>query len=118
MLKTFILNKRIEKQLSDTSGVITFYITDEAGNSREIIGDTFLDKNMQPQGISSNNKRELPLIEGLFRLDLNESIDIEFKHYNNQYNRELDKTVNQVAYDTVMKFKTDESLITKLSKYL
>jgi len=117
MLKTFTLNKRIDKQISQTTGVVTFYITDEYGDSREIVGETFLDMNMQPQGISSKNKRELPLIEGLFRLGLKETISIEFKHYNDLYNRELDKTANQVAYDTVMEFKNTESVITKLSKH-
>ncbi len=53
MLKTSTLNKRIDKQLSETEGTATFYITDEKGDARETSGSTLLNENKLPQGVTS-----------------------------------------------------------------
>ncbi len=117
MLKTFTLNKREYIQLTGTKGKVIFHLTDEIGHERVISGETYINNEQFPQGVSSNNKRELPLIEGLFRLVLNESIEIEFDAYNKVYNRTLDKTINQVAYDKVMVMQKENSLSYRMSHF-
>lgn len=116
MLKQFTLNKREEKYLSDTQGTMSFHIRDETGTERIVTGSTFLNEDKIAQGISTKNKRELPLIESLFRLEIGESIEVEFNFYNEVYYRDLDKTVNQVAYDTVLKMKKEKSFFFRLAK--
>lgn len=118
MLKTFTLDNRKEQQLTATKGSIAFHITDESGDSRVITGSTFLDENKVAQGVSSENKRELPLIEGLFRLELGESTEIEFDHYNEVFDRDTNKTVNQVAYDTVKEIEKEKSFFYRIARFL
>ncbi len=110
MLKTFTLIKREDNLLSDKAGTVNFTIMDENSDTRVISGATFLDENKHPQGVTSENKRELPLIEGLFRLELNESIEIEFEHYNKLFDRDSDKTANQVAYDKILEMQKEGKL--------
>jgi len=116
MLKTFILNSREEKILKDTQGTISFNITDENNDTRVVTGTTFLDKDGVAQGISSESKRELPLIEGLFRLKVKESIEIEFDYFNEVFDRDTNKTVNQIAYETVKEMDKEKSLLYRLTK--
>jgi len=118
MLKQFTLKKREEKQLTDTQGTISFHIVDENGISRVVTGATYLNEKKIAQGISTTNKRELPLIESLFRMELDEVIDVEFDAYNKVYLRDLDKTVNQVAYDTVLEMEKEKKLLYRLGKFL
>ncbi len=101
MLKTYTLKKRVEEKLTDTKGSIEFHLVDEFGETRVITGTTYLVDGVA-QGVSSKNKRELPLIEGIFRLDLEEETEIEFDLFNEVYDRATDKTVNQVAHDLIM----------------
>ncbi len=116
MIKQFTLNKREEEQLSDTQGRIKFFITDENGVDRVVTGLTFLNEDKVAQGISSKNKRELPLIESLFRLEIGEVIDVEFEAYNKVYYRDLDKTVNQLAYDTVLEMEKEKNFFYRIAK--
>ena len=117
MLKKFTLDKREDHKTSDTAGTVEFTITDELGTTRKISGTTFLDENMRPQGITSENKRELPLIEGLFRLELDESIEIEFEHYNKSFDRDSNKTVNQIAYEKVLQMQKEDKLLYKILSF-
>jgi len=117
MLKTFTLVARRETKETDRQGTISFDIIDENNDSRTVKGTTFLDENRVAQGISSENKRELPLIEGLFRLEINEEIEIEFDYYNEAYDRELDKTVNQIAYEKVMQMEKEKSLLYRIKQF-
>lgn len=116
MLKQFTLNKREEEKISETHGKMSFFITDENGNDRVVTGTTFLNEDQVAQGISSKNKRELPLIEGLFRLEIGEVIDVEFESYNKVYYRDLDKTVNQLAYDTVLEMEKEKNFFYRIAK--
>jgi len=116
MIKQFTLNKREEKKISDTEGTMSFFITDENGNDRVVTGTTFLNENQVAQGISSKNKRELPLIESLFRLDIGEVINVEFESFNKVYYRDLDKTVNQLAYDTVLEMEKEKNFFYRIAK--
>jgi len=116
MIKQFTLNKREEKKISDTEGTMSFYITDENGNDRVVTGTTYLNENQVAQGISSKNKRELPLIESLFRLEIGEVIEVEFEPYNKVYYRDLDKTVNQLAYDTVLEMEKEKNFFYRIAK--
>ena len=118
MLKTYTLHKREEEQLTATQGTMTFYITDENGDSRIVTGSTFINSDKVAQGISSENKRELPLIEGLFRLELGETIDIEFEHYNESYDRKTNKTINQVALDTVLEMQKEKKFFNKIGRFI
>ena len=118
MLKKFKLKKREEKQLTDTQGTMSFHIDDENGISRVVTGVTYLNEEKIAQGITTDNKRELPLIEGLFRMKVDEVIDVEFDAYNKMYLRDLDKTVNQVAYDTVLEMEKEKKLLYRLGKLI
>jgi len=116
VLKTYTLLKKEHTQVSEKHGTMTFLLKDENGDERPVIGETFLDENKKPIGISSSNKRELPLIEDFLHLDVGETVEIEFDAYNNVYNRELDKTVNQIAYDKVMKMQEERQLFYRVKK--
>lgn len=118
MLKQFTLDKREEEHLSETQGTMSFHITDENGISRVVTGTTFLNEDKIAQGISTENKRELPLIESLFRLDIDEVIEVEFEAYNKSYYRELDKTINQLAYDTVLEMEKEKSFFYRIAKII
>ena len=96
---------------------MTFLLKDEHGDERPVTGDTFLNEDKQPIGISSSNKRELPLIEDMLHLDVGETVEIEFDAYNHVYNRELDKTVNQIAYDKVIKMQKERQLFYRVKKF-
>ena len=110
MLKTYMIEKVVEEQLSDTEGKMTFHLVDENGDCRTVSGTTYIDKNKVAQGISSESIRELPLIESLFSARYKNTIDIEFDHFNKVYNRELDKTVNQIAYEKVKQMQKESKL--------
>ncbi len=116
MLKQFTLNKREEEIISDTEGKMSFYITDENGVERVISGTTYLNEDKQAQGITSPNKRELPLIESLFRLKTGEVVEVEFAPYNKVYYRDIDKTVNQLAYDTVLQMEKEKNIFYRISR--
>ena len=116
MLKTYTLYDRFDEQLSDTAGTVTFSVTDENSDNRNISAETFLDENHVPQGITASNKRELPLVEGLFRLEVGEKTTIDFTLYNNTFNREDNKTSNQVAHDEVMRMQREGSLLGKIGR--
>jgi len=118
MLKTYTLLKKDHVVNSDKHGTMTFLIRDEKGDERPVSGKTYLGDDKLPKGISSTNKRELPLIEDLFHLDTGETIEIEFDAYNNVYNRELDKTINQIAYDKVIKMQQERKLFYRLKAFL
>ena len=116
MLKTFTLEKRVDEQLSDTSGTVIFSVTDENKTARDIFADTYLDENKIPQGVTASNKRELPLVEGLFRMEIGETTEIDFTLYNETFSREDNKTSNQIAHDEVIKMQKEGSLLGKIGK--
>jgi hypothetical protein len=96
MLKTFILNKIEEEVISDTEGKMTFHITDENGVERTVWGNTTIDEQNLPIGISAIKSREHPLIQCLFKSQVNESIKIEFTQYNDIFERKEDEKVPTV----------------------
>jgi hypothetical protein len=110
MLKTYMIEKVEEEQHSDTEGSMTFHLVDENGDCRTVSGTTYIDKNKVAQGISSESIRELPLIESLFSARDKKTIDIEFDHFNKVFNRELNKTVNQIAYEKVQQMQKERRL--------
>lgn len=116
MLKTFMIEKIEEEVISKHQGKMTFHLIDENGDNRSVMGDTYLDNDQRPTGISSKNKRELPLIENLFSNRDKKVIDIDFEKYNAIYDRELDKTVNQLALDTIKEMEKEKKLSYKLAK--
>ena len=117
MLKTFMIEKIEEEVCSDSTGKMTFHLVDENGDCRRVTGMTFLDKNGQPQGISSQSKRELPLIENLFSDRHKKVVDIDFDHFNKVYNRELDKTVNEIAYEKVLEMEKEKKLSYRIARF-
>ena len=116
MLKTFTLENRVDEKLSDTSGTVIFSVTDENNVARDILAETFLDENQAPQGVTASNKRELPLVEGLFRMEIGETTEIDFTLYNETFSREDNKTSNQVAHDEVIKMQKEGSVLGKIGK--
>ncbi|GAA0417477.1 hypothetical protein GCM10009133_27450 [Cocleimonas flava] len=117
MLKTFMIEKIEEEVCSDSTGKMTFHLVDENGDCRRVCGMTFLDENGQAQGISSESKRELPLIESLFSDRHKKIVDIEFDHFNKVYNRELDKTVNEIAYEKVLQMEKEKKLSYRIKRF-
>lgn len=117
MLKTYMIEKIVEKQLSNTVGTMEFHLVDENGDSRRLSGMTFLDENQQAQGISSECKRELPLIENLFSFRDKKVVDIDFESFNKVYDRDLDKTVNQVAYEKVLEMQKERKLSYRIANF-
>ena len=115
MLKKFMIEKVVEEVLCDSTGKMTFHLIDENGDCRVVSGMTFLDENQQPQGISSESKRELPLIESLFSNRDKKIIDIEFSHFNRVYDRDQDKTINQIAYEKVLEVQKEKKLSYRLA---
>ena len=90
MLKIFTLNKIEEEVISATEGKMTFHLKDESGITRKVWGTTVVDDNSQPISISAIKKREHPLIQCLFKSQLNETIKIEFTQYNDIFERKGD----------------------------
>jgi len=115
MLKTFMIEKIEEEVCSDSTGKMIFHLVDENGDCRTVCGMTFLDKNGEAQGISSVSKRELPLIENLFSERHKKIVDIEFEHFNKVYDREQDKTINQIAYEKVLQMEKEKKLSYRLA---
>jgi len=100
MLKTYTLVKKEEIQVSDTEGKMIFHLTDENGDQRRVSGDTKLDVHLNAVSISTDKKREHPLIQCLFYTEINETINIEFKQYNTVFERNdepAEKTVEELA---------------------
>ena len=115
MLKKFMIEKIEEEQLTETTGTITFYLIDENGDCRKVRASTFLGEDKRAQGISSDSIRELPLIENLFSNRDKKIIEVEFDHFNEVYDRETDQTINQQAYQEVMKMKEEGKLSHRLT---
>ena len=117
MLKTYMIEKVEEEKHANNVGTMTFYLVDENGDCRTVSGTTFLDENQQAQGISSDSIRELPLIENLFSARDKKIIDIEFDHFNKVYDRESDKTINQVAYEKVLQMQKEQTLSYRIANF-
>lgn len=117
MLKTYMIEKIVEEQVSETTGTIVFYLVDENGDCRTASGFTFLDKNKQAQGVSTESIRELPLIESLFSNRDKKTVEVEFDHFNKVYDRETDQTINQVAYQAVVKMEEEKKLSHRISNF-
>ena len=117
MLKKYMIEKIVEEQVTETTGTIVFHLVDENGDCRTASGTTFLDENKQAQGVSSESIRELPLIESLFSNRNKKIIEVEFDHFNKVYDRETDKTINQVAYEAVVKMDEEKKLTYRISKF-
>jgi len=110
MLKQYMIEKVDHEQLNETTGTIVFHLVDENGDCRTVSGSTFLDENKEPQGVSSESIRELPLIENLFSNRDKKIVEIEFDSFNKVYDRESDKTINQVAYEAIIKMEQEKKL--------
>ena len=110
MLKKFMIEKIDHEQVTDTAGKMVFHLADEAGQCRTVSASTFLNEDKEPQGVSTDNIRELPLIEGLFSNRHKKMIEVEFDHFNKAYNRETDQTINQMAYEAVLQMEQEKKL--------
>ena len=116
MLKKFMIEKIDEEQLTETTGIVTFHLVDENGDCRKVKGSTHLDKNKKARGITTDSIRELPLIESLFSNRDKKFIEVEFDHFNKVYDRETDSTINQLAYQEVLKMENEKKLSSRISK--
>lgn len=99
MFKTYTLIKIEEQQLTDTEGKMTFFIADENDELRKVCGETRLNADKKAVSISTTKKREHPLIQCLFNSEINETVNVEFDHYNALFKRED----NQVIVQTIEK---------------
>ena len=117
MLKKFMIEKVDEEQFTETTGRITFHLVDENGNCRKVKGSTHLDENQKARGITTESVRELPLIETLFSNRKKKFIEVEFDPFNKVYDRETDQTVNQIAYQEVVKMQKEKKLSNRISSF-
>ncbi|MEH6457129.1 MAG: hypothetical protein V7749_12435 [Cocleimonas sp.] len=117
MLKKFMIESIDHTQVSDTTGTIIFHLVDENGDYRNVRGSTFLNEDNEPQGITAESIRELPLIENLFSNRHKKIIEVEFDHFNKAYDRDTDQTINKVAYDTVMKIQGEKKFSRRVSDF-
>ena len=117
MLKKFMIEKIDQEQITDTTGTIIFHLVDENGDYRTVRGSTFLDENKRAQGVSTDSIRELPLIENLFSNRDKKIVEVEFDHFNKVYDRETDSTINQKAYEAVVKMQNENKLSQRLSNF-
>lgn len=117
MLKQFMIEKIDQEQLTETTGTITFHLVDENGDCRTIKGSTFLDENKQVQGVSTESIRELPLMESIFSNQHKKIIEVEFDHFNKVYDRDTDSTINQKAYEAVIKMQSENKISKRISRF-
>ena len=117
MLKKFMIEKIVEEQVTDTTGTIVFHLADENGDPRRIHGKTFLDENKKAQGVTTDSIRELPLMESLFSNRDKKIVEVEFDHFNKVYDRELDCTINQKAYEAVLSMQNENKFTQRISKF-
>lgn len=115
MLKKFMVERIDQEELTETKGSIVFHLVDENGECRRVEGFTYLDKNKEAQGVSTNSVRELPLIENLFSNRDQKFVEVEFDHFNEVYDRETDSTINQKAYKAVTEMQKENKLSSKIS---
>lgn len=106
MLKTFTLDKVVDEQFTETEGKRTFHLTDENGDKRTVWGSTLLDENQHPVTISTNIKREYPLIQCLFNSKVKDTIRIEFTQYNCVFDRKSMMSTQQTVDDILKQMKT------------
>ena len=102
MFKTFTLVKKEVVTVTSTTGKTSFHLTDENGDKRIVSGTTKLDADLNPVSITAVRKREHPLIQCLFYSEINETINIEFKQYNEVFERK-DNELNQQTIDGLAK---------------
>ncbi len=117
MLKTYMIEKIVEEQVSETAGTIVFHLVDENGDCRTASGSTYLDENKKARGVTTESIRELPLIESLFSNRDKKTIEVEFDHFNKVYDRETDQTINQIAYQAVMKMQEEKKLSHRITSF-
>ena len=103
MFKFFKIESIVDEQVSETEGKRAFHLVDELGDKRIVWGKTLLDEDLCPVNIQASKKREHPLIQCLFRSDVNETISIEFTQYNAMFNRDdadtAEKTIDDLAQE-------------------
>ncbi len=99
MLKTYTLEKVVDEQYTETEGKRTFHLVDENGDRRTVWGSTLLDENQHPVSISTDKKREYPLIQCLFNSKVKDTIKIEFTQYNCVFDRKSMNVDHQTIED-------------------
>ena len=117
MLKKFMIEKVDHQQITDTTGSIVFHLADENGECRTVSGSTFLNENKEPQGVSTESIRELPLIESLFSNRDKKMIEVEFDYFNEVYDRETDQTINQAAYKAVIEMQNEKKFSRRITDF-
>ena len=118
MLKTFTLEKVVDEQLTETEGKRIFYLIDENGDKRTVWGSTLLNDSQQPVSISTNKKREYPLIQCLFNSKVQDTIKIEFTQYNSVFNRKSMSDVQQTVEDIMKEMKTKPMRVGSLLQFV
>lgn len=99
MFKTFKLINRVEEQVSEHEGKMTFHLEDENGVQRTVWGITELDEDLNAISITALRTREHPLIQCLFLTNIDEQINIEFTQYNDVFERKENNTKVVTAED-------------------
>lgn len=117
MLKKFMIEKIDHEIISKTAGRIVFHLVDENGNCRTVGGETYINENEEPQGVTSESIRELPLIESLFSNRNDKIVEIEFDHFNKVFDRDNDRTINQAAHQAVIEMKKQEKLSNRITSF-
>ena len=118
MIKTFTLLEVSHQINTDTEGTIIFHVTDENNVQRSISARSILNEDKSIKGAIAISKREVPLVENLFKLEINDSVKIEFDGYNRVFDRDENKTINQKALDVVNQIEEDRKFSNRIKRLL
>jgi hypothetical protein len=85
MLKTFTLNAISHQQKTPESGLIYWNVTDENSRKRKITGITGLSQQGFIKTVTSQHRRELPLVEILSQHGEGDTFCIDFSLFNETF---------------------------------
>lgn len=76
------------KETSKRRGIISYEIVDTYGNKRTVSALAQLGMRNKIKSVRPIHKRELPLVQALFKSSVNDKIEVDFTEFNKQNPRE------------------------------
>ncbi|MCK5727418.1 MAG: hypothetical protein KAH22_11420 [Thiotrichaceae bacterium] len=118
MIKRFTLKKIEHKIISKKKGMLTYIVVDENNTQRTVASVTSLDRRGEIKSRKAVYKREIPLVDALTGLALNQSLTVDFSDFNKTFKRS--KVINRgSAYhgDTLLSAISGSNLLPIILKY-
>jgi len=84
MLKTYTILEFECKQISVSKGALKYLLVDELGQKRQVSAIANLGIKNQIKSLYPIQFREQPLIEALSKAKLNDTVNVDFSHFNEQ----------------------------------